>query len=92
MKKISIKKLTKLAGAIETSNEVIRFQTSKDSLIGLMTMIKLCDFNMYAVIIPSLTCEVEMSCEPLEESIICDFLSDNMDDENFDRSYIYLVD
>lgn len=79
-----------MASEINRSNKVLRFQTSRDSLICWMTMVRRYDNNMYAVIVPSLTCEVEMSCEPLEEDIITGFLLDN--DKNCDGKYVYLFD
>ena len=90
MKEISIKELTMMASEINQSNKVIRFQTSEYSLICWMTMVELCGNKMYAIIIPSYTCEVEMSSEPLEEDLIADFLSDN--EENFNSKSVYLLD
>lgn len=90
MKEISIKELAMMASKINKSNQLIRFKADQYSCTCWMTMIKLNGNNMYAIIIPSYTCEVEMSCEPLEETTIAGFLLDN--EENFNGKSVYLVD
>lgn len=92
-RKISISELTNKISNISSSNTLIRFKTSiEDFFIYWGTMVELEGNKMYAVISPSLSCECEISCKPLKEFVIREWVMEmGVNDKDFDGKHVFLV-
>lgn len=90
MKKITIKKLAEMQYNVKIKGGVAcRFKTSENGLVMWLCRKKILDNNFFFVMLPSLTCEVEMSCEPLNEDVLKGFIEEQCSD--FNGTFVYKV-